>query len=67
MSRPKGRRITKRAFEAMLIGKYGFDNIVSSPYHEDNYDGSKPKKLTLYYHHIHGHCATWMSGEGWEV
>ena len=62
------KKITKKAFEADLIQRHGFDDLTVSPYQEeiDRDDWGKPifTKLSLYYVND-VHVGTWQKGEGW--
>ena len=62
-------KITKKKFEQQLIERYGAEKLQASQYQEEG------KLMTLYYEVLPEpdvigsmvkHCATWMSGEGWE-
>ena len=55
-------KITKKAFEAKVIGDFGNDKLAASPY--DEQIGDTRTKMTLYY--LDGtHIGTWCKGEGW--
>ena len=61
-------KITKRKFDAKMVEDFGYDNIYSSPYSENNMDDDgNPvvNKMTLYYTNEHKHLGTWMKGSGW--
>ena len=67
------KRLTKKAFEQILLAKY--DKVEANVTYENNHDGTSPTRLTLYYEVLpepdeHGiptrHCGTWIGGECWE-
>ena len=68
-------KISKKEFENHLIAKYAVNGATLEAYVHDERcwddDGNEGfKRLTLYYQvdapRGNRHCATWMSGEGWE-
>lgn len=63
------RKTTKKAFEADLIRRHGFDDLTVAPHREevDRDDWGEPVYTKLHLYYVNGvHAATWQSGEGWE-
>jgi hypothetical protein len=69
MSAIRKRKTSKGKFQRDLIERHGFDNLSVATHREekdvDDFGAPIYQKMTLYYV-WDVHCATWMSGEGWE-
>lgn len=55
----KHMKMTKKAFEAMLVDKYGHENLIGSPYDENQYDvpmddGVKPTYIRFWLYYLKG-------------